>query len=232
MRAALARRLEEDATLGARLLAAGGVATALVVPMLLLFLAVQDRWPPLRAVDEGTAQRLNDVAVASPALVTFLQGVSAVFDPWSFRALGLVLVVVLARQRRDRLAVWVGVTIGGSGLVSGGAKLLFGRDRPVLDTAVASAPGLSFPSGHALGSIVGIGVLVLLVESRLSRPARLAAVVAAVLVVLTVGWSRVGLGVHFVSDVLAGWLLGGAWLAATTIAFAVRPRRSGAPAGP
>jgi membrane-associated phospholipid phosphatase len=222
VRSLLARRLEADAALGVRLVAAGAATAAFVVPLLGLFLLVQDRWPPLLRLDEGAAQVLNRVAVSNPALVVALRAVSVVLDPWTFRLGAVVVVVVLARRRRDRLAVWVAVTVGGSGVVGLAAKHLFGRERPVLDIPVASAPGLSFPSGHALGSAVGLGVVLLLVVPRVAPRWRVPAVVAGGLGVLAVGSSRVGLGVHYVSDVVAGWLLGAAWLAATTIAFAIQ----------
>lgn len=222
VKALLARRLEADAALGARLLAAGALASAFVVPLLGLFLLVQDRWAPLLRVDEGAAQGLNAAAVSQPALVAALRTVSVVLDPWTFRAGAVAAVVVLVRRRRDRVAVWVAVTVGGSGVVGLAAKHLFGRERPVLDTPVASAPGLSFPSGHALGSVVGLGVVLLLLLPRVAPRWRPPLVAAAAAGVLAVGLSRVGLGVHYVSDVVAGWLLGSAWLSATTVAFAVR----------
>src|SRR5205823_14443517 len=89
------------------------------------------------------------------------------------------------------------------------------------------------PSGHALGSIVGCGVL-LLVLLPLVRSAngRRLCWAAAAAIVLAVGFARVGLGVHYVSDVLAGWVLGLGWLAATTAAFQAWRREAGASTPP
>ena len=222
-----APRLAKDADLGGRLTLAGVAAGTVTVPFLLLFLLVEDRWPPLRRLDEGVAQSLNDVAVRSDRLVEALRLVSDVLSPTTFRVAAVVLALWLLRQRLDRLAVWVVVTVGGSSLLGLVAKELAGRQRPVLDHPVASAPGLSYPSGHALGSFVGVAVLLLVLLPLVPPRWRPAAWTAAVLAVLSVGFARVGLGVHFTSDVLGGWLLGTAWIAATTVALSAWRHRLG-----
>ena len=88
---------------------------------------------------------------------------------------------------------------------------------------------MSFPSGHALGASIGCCVLLLLTLRLLPRRGRVAAVLAAVLVVGAVAVARVVLGVHFVSDVLAGITLGIAWVAVTTWAYAAWRRETGQP---
>lgn len=101
---------------------------------------------------------------------------------------------------------------GLGGLVVRGLKAVFGRERPL--DAVVEATGWSFPSGHAFGAMVFYGLLVALVwHATRRRDVRVAAVVAGALVVGAVGLSRVALGVHFLSDVAAGWAAGAAWLA-------------------
>lgn len=96
-----------------------------MVPFLLLFLLVEGRWELLRRLDEGVARRLNDIAVSSDAMVSTLRLLNDVFSPTTFRVVALVLVVHLLR----RLAVWVVITTGGSGLVDLVAKELTGRQR-------------------------------------------------------------------------------------------------------
>jgi undecaprenyl-diphosphatase len=94
---------------------------------------------------------------------------------------------------------------------------------------------MSFPSGHAQSATVAASVLVLvfLPALRGRRRRRRLAVAAAAAWVIVVAFSRVGLGVHYVSDVLAGAVLGAAWVAATTALFSVaRRRRSGPPVEP
>jgi undecaprenyl-diphosphatase len=108
-------------------------------------------------------------------------------------------------------------------------KLLVGRDRPELLDPVAQAAGYSFPSGHALNSALAAGVfLLVLLPFVRDHPGRRAALWAGVILLpLLTGLSRVFLGVHYTSDVVAGWLLGVAVVAATTVAFEGRRARGG-----
>jgi undecaprenyl-diphosphatase len=88
---------------------------------------------------------------------------------------------------------------------------------------------MSFPSGHAQSSIVATSVLLLVFLPALRGAWRWVAVAAGVAWVLTVGFSRVALGVHYVSDVLAGYALGAAWVVAMTAAFSAWRRERGRP---
>ena len=108
-------------------------------------------------------------------------------------------------------------------------KEIVGRARPVLPDPVATAPGMSFPSGHALGATIGCCLLLLIALRFLPRGGRVAAVIAAGLIVGAVGFARVVLGVHFVSDVLAGITLGIGWVAVTTWAYVAWRRETGQP---
>ncbi len=86
-------------------------------------------------------------------------------------------------------------------------KLLVDRARPAFPEPVAHASGYSFPSGHALNSMLGVGVLLLVFLPVLRGTGRIIAYVAGAAVVLLTGYDRVALGVHYVSDVLAGWVV-------------------------
>ncbi len=115
--------------------------------------------------------------------------------------------------RRARLAGWLlaAAVVSGSTSVSL-LKTSFGRPRP--DTAFAElvVPGLSFPSGHAGNSaIVFLMIGALLAGTRQSAVDRWYIVTTAALLTLLVGISRIVLGVHWASDVLAGWAFGAAW---------------------
>ena len=118
--------------------------------------------------------------------------------------------LVAARRRWAALRVVFASGLGG--LVVLGLKTLFARDRPL--DQVIPATGYSFPSGHAFASTVFYGMMLYL-TFRLTRrrAARAVAAVVFPLVILAVGASRVYLNVHYPTDVLGGWLAGGAWLA-------------------
>ena len=139
-------------------------------------------------------------------------------------ALSFSAVVLLAAWgRRARAAlVAVGLLIGWG--ISDGAKAAAGRARPPAADALIALPGShSMPSGHAVTTLVLLGVLVYLafrwwaasgpVAPRRGTSLAWMALLVATVVAGLIGVSRVYLGVHWLSDVLGGWCLGGAWLA-------------------
>ncbi len=195
----------------------------------LLLLLVRAGWPPLRELDASAAQASRRIDGSHPGLVRTAETVSNVFDPNVFRVvLGFIALAYLVRGER-RHAVWLFVTVFGGAALGLAMKTIVGRARPALPDPVSTAPGMSFPSGHALGASIGCCVLLLLTLRLLPRRGRVAAVLAAVLVVSAVAVARVVLGVHFVSDVLAGITLGIAWVAVTTWAYAAWRRETGQP---
>jgi undecaprenyl-diphosphatase len=129
-----------------------------------------------------------------------------------------LLALWLIARRRPRLAAFAVVTIVGSAVLNGLVKVAVDRARPVLPDPVAHANGLSFPSGHAQSAIVAYSVLLLVLHPR-ARAVRVMAVLGAGVMVVAIGFSRVALGVHYVSDVLAGYALGAAWVVAMAAAF-------------
>lgn len=127
----------------------------------------------------------------------------------------IVLVLLLLWRRHLRAATFAAVALAGSALLNVGTKLVFARDRPSLWESIAPELTYSFPSGHAMGSATLAWVVVLLAwRTRWRWPV----VAAAVPFVLLVGLSRIYLGVHFPSDILAGWAAAGVWTAATYLA--------------
>lgn len=120
----------------------------------------------------------------------------------------VALVLFLALRRRKREGLFAGIALGGSALLNLGAKHFFGRARPDLWLSLAPETSFSFPSGHAMGSMTLAIVLSLLAwHTRWRWPVLIAALAFA----LAVGASRVYLGVHFPSDILAGWAAAVAW---------------------
>jgi membrane-associated phospholipid phosphatase len=229
---------ERTRRFGGRALLAGVALALVAVPFLLTLLLVEDRWAPLLRADTGGRDALYQYAVAHPG---FVRGMQLISDSGSALAWIVVMTGVVAWllwHRLPRLALFVVVTGIGSSLLNTVVKSAVHRLRPVLPEPVAHEPGLSFPSGHAQAAIVGYAVLLLVLTPALSRTGRRIAAAVATLMVLAVGFSRVALGVHYVSDVLAGYILGAAWVAAMVSAFDVlgvdrsRPRtRSSAGSG-
>jgi membrane-associated phospholipid phosphatase len=104
-------------------------------------------------------------------------------------------------------------------------KATFERPRPSFDDPVATAGWFSFPSGHALSSIALYGTLAYVLGSALrSQRARAASLAGVAVLVATIGFSRLYLGVHYLTDVLAGYSAGLAWLLFTIAVVRVRVR--------
>lgn len=213
-----------------RLALAAVAAFVVAVPVALLVLAVRTGWGPMRRLDLAVADALHGVVGDRPALGALLRTLDVVLSPWVFRAAIAGLVLVLMWRGARRLAWWAAITMTAGSLLGFGLKLLVGRTRPSFDMPIATAPGYSFPSGHALNSAVGVLVLVLALLPVLRGPGSRAAVwLAGIFVIALTGFDRIALGVHYVSDVVAGWLVAAALVAATAAAFETWRRDVGRP---
>jgi undecaprenyl-diphosphatase len=197
-----------------------------------LLLLVRFRWDPLLSVDRGIAQDLNAFVSSHPPMADVLTVISRLGGRPVMLWLVVAAVVLLLIRRRPRLAIYLVVTGVGALLLDPSLKSLVGRLRPVVDVPVASAPGNSFPSGHALGSMVVYGALTLVFLAAVSPRWRKLFIAVPAVVIVAVGFTRIALGVHYLSDVLAGWLLGAAWLSVTAYAFRVWRREAGHPRTP
>ncbi|HEX4698387.1 MAG TPA: phosphatase PAP2 family protein [Actinomycetes bacterium] len=219
--------------LGGRLALGGGLAALLAIPFLLILLFVESSFDPIQRVDVNTANSLNAYADGRAWLVHTLDVGSVVFQPWSFRVVVLAVAAWLWVRGARRLAIWAVVTIAIGGVLAGVLKLVVARARPHFPEPVAHASGYSFPSGHAMNSMLGVAVLILIFLPVLTRTGRVIAYTLGGLVVLATGFDRVALGVHFVSDVVAGWIAALAVVAGTAGGFEIWRREQGrAPASP
>jgi undecaprenyl-diphosphatase len=190
------------------------------VPFLLPWLLVEASWPPLAEVDRGVAAALNGAVSGSSLLVSALTAVTDLGGtPVAVLVMTLATVFLLIRRQRRLLAF---VATGGLGLAALGpvTKAIVDRARPVVESPVVETPSnASFPSGHSMAAVVVWGVLLLVALPSVRRRARPWVIAAVVAVAVAVGFTRLAVGVHFVSDVLAGWALGAGWLAVTAAAF-------------
>ena len=218
-----------DARFGARAALAALALVLVAVPFGLLLFLVKARWSPLVDVDEGVRDALNDYAAGHDGFVTAMKVLEVLGSAVVYVPLLALVALWLLRQGLPRPALFVVVTVAASPLINRLVKALVDRSRPVLPDPVARAEGLSFPSGHAQSSMVVASVLLLVLLPLLHGRRRTIALVLAAAWVLAIGFSRGALGVHYVTDVLAGYVLGAAWVAAMAAAFRSWRRERGRP---
>ncbi len=201
--------------------AAAVTVPTLLVPFALLAALVAGRYAPLHDFDRTVSDNLNQAALNHPGWVDAMTWWSLIFHPATWRIAALVLVVWLLRRGSRALALWVTATMVAGALLGVVLKLLVGRHRPDFLAPVAEAAGYAFPSGHALTSSLGATVFLLIFLPLVrDRPlARAALWLAAITLPLVTAATRVGLGVHWVSDVLAGLFLGAALAVGTAAVF-------------
>ncbi len=213
--ARLARVALEEARYGLAFLHRHWIAVALVFFGVLLPLAGFGMLVDEVREDEGFAFDVPLLHAAremhGPRLDAFFVAVAMAGYQFGVVPIDIALVLGLAFARRLRAGLFAGLAIVGSALLNLAAKPVFGRERPSLWDSIAPEDNYSFPSGHAMGSMTLACVLVLLAWRTRARWPALAA--GAVFVVL-VGMSRVYLGVHYPSDILAGWTAAVAWTVA------------------
>lgn len=163
-------------------------------------------WTWLAEFDTAGLTRPYRYDVAHPDWVAGWDLFCTVLSPVAFRIAALAAIVVALVRRQLRVALFLLLAIELSALVTVVAKNLADRPRPA--TALTHAPSTSFPSGHALGAMVGVLALLTVAWPLLRAPLRTWLAVAGAIVVVAIGVGRVVLNVHHPSDVVAGWALG------------------------
>lgn len=156
------------------------------------------------------------MTLRSSFLSAIVVGYTEIAGPIGMPVIAVATLLILGIHRRSWTPVILVVAAGGGSLLMTIAgKDLIGRARPALTDAVPPFEySPSFPSGHTLNAVAVVGIIAyLLILRQKTIRARVLTVGAAVLFAITIGLTRVYLGHHWFTDVLAGWLLGTAWLA-------------------
>ena len=181
------------------------------------------------AADRLLLRRAHLLAISSDGdwLTPTAKALSLLGNWQAIIPLGLVL-GVLAWQRKTSWQPWVFYVIAcaGCAVLTLSFKYLVGRPRPQIVPALEEAPFASFPSGHTLYAFVAYGYLAYLTVRLTGLPVWFKGFVAlaALVLALLIGGSRVYLGTHYPSDVAAGFLIGVPWLITLILAFEYRLR--------
>ncbi len=161
--------------------------------------------------------------LATPQLDSIIPLITQLGFTWAIAIMLLVIMWLCVRRRRYREAVLAVISVGGSALINLVLKVLFQRDRPDLWQRLVTENSHSFPSGHAMASAsITILCIVILWNTKWRNWALFGG--AAYMVVI--GFTRLYLGVHYPTDILAGWLVTSAWVVIAALAIRKFPGKS------
>jgi membrane-associated phospholipid phosphatase len=198
-----------------------GLAILIALLVVLGFVAEAIRKQEVFILDTTATPFLH--GIQSPFMDALMNTLTTIGSSFVIPPIFIVSVILLARKRRFGAATFLGVAAIGGTIIEWAMKLFFARPRPQLAWATVQ-PDYSFPSGHTMNTVVFYAALALIIWSIFGR--RTGAVAMAVAVVLTigVGISRIYLGYHYLTDVVAAILAGTAWLLVVGFAFRLRPK--------
>jgi membrane-associated phospholipid phosphatase len=147
-----------------------------------------------------------------PQLTSIMKIFTFLGSPLALFLLLIISASSMVWQKKRWEAFFLVIGIAGGGVFNLLLKWIFHRQRPTLHRLIEET-GYSFPSGHSMGSFIFYGMLCMLLFMFLkSRTAKVIIIMSTVLIIVMIGLSRIYLGVHYPSDVLAGYAAGGVWL--------------------
>jgi undecaprenyl-diphosphatase len=180
-----------------------------------LFIAIAEdvvTGDPIVRMDQAIAEWLH--GHGNPMLTRLMLGVTHLHSMAGIWTMSLLFGAYLAWKRAWSWVLTLAITLGGGMLLNTAYKYAFERARPTWDNPLLTLTSYSFPSGHTAGATLFYGVLAAYLMTRSRNPrARTLYAAGAVLLVALVGFSRMYLGVHYLTDVLAAACASGAWLA-------------------
>lgn len=224
----LERRLDPEQRYGLRV-TLFAIATLLVLLPFSFLLVQVTRDGPVTELDIDIANEVHEEVLESPILEQISTVISFLGSPpLLYLAAGSAALYFYRRGRR-RVALFLIVTNLLGGALNSTLKFIVSRPRPSPVETIGEAVGYSFPSGHTVATTVGYGSLLLAFMPLVPRRWRAPLVVAYVAAVVLVAGSRMGLVVHYFSDVLAGAIIGLAWLSMSVAAFSIWRSELGRP---
>lgn len=188
-----------------------GLAAAIAALIFFGWLADEVLEGETRHFDEVTRAAIHQFA--SPVLTTIMRGLSFVGSTLALTIASIAVVVCLAMRKLGREAKLFALTMLGGALLNTILKLAFKRTRPVPFFNLSTPETYSFPSGHSLMSACFFGALAALLTARIkSRRLRIIIWIVATAMFLLIGLSRIYLGVHYTTDVIAGFAAALIWV--------------------
>ena len=190
-----------------------------MVLSLFLFIAIAD------AVSEGETHFLDNkilllfrdseepsLPLGKERLYYIIRDITSLGSSTLLTLITLFVVLYLALKKEIRSIIFVLSAAIGGGVLVQILKFLFARPRPEIVPQLVSEVTMSFPSGHsAMSAVVYLSLAVLISRIEPSRKTRVFLITSALIISFIVGLSRIYLGVHYPSDVLAGWMIGLFW---------------------
>ncbi|MBZ6527859.1 phosphatase PAP2 family protein [Aerococcaceae bacterium DSM 111021] len=184
-----------------------------LIPFLIIIVIITFNMNTIQHIDNRVT--LSIISWRTPQLSSFFSAVTILANPTSVVATVLILTIIAyVLTKRFHLPLWIILTnsIGSLGL-NPLVKNIIQRSRPDEELRLVQEASYSFPSGHAFASMVAFGCVILLLLLFLKPSAfRGVLIVLSFVTILLIGFSRIFLGVHYLSDVVAGFSLGLFWL--------------------
>lgn len=209
------------------------LGAALFGGFVLVGILVATGLPNVPEIDREVATGLHRYVSQRPWLDTILSVVGDVTEPFVIRAVFLVPAFILWRHGAHRAVAWMVATLAIGGTLNALTKLLVDRNRPDLPDPISLASGSSFPSGHTTNAVMFAGIVVVLLDPALRHhvrlpgdgyylrrtSARIALWAGAIAFPILIALDRLGLGVHYLTDVVGGFFFGLSVLLITLVAF-------------
>ncbi|MGC9527554.1 MAG: phosphatase PAP2 family protein [Limnospira sp.] len=156
----------------------------------------------------------------TPLLDRIMVGITFLGDPVFLAAVGIIMALILLFKGWKIGAIAISVALGGVALINHSLKYVFGRHRPELWERIIDVNFNSFPSGHAMISLVVYGMIAYWLSVQF-RPWQWLIIPATIVLIIAIGFSRLYLGVHWPTDVIAGYAAGLVWLVACILGWEI-----------